>query len=324
MRRVGTAIIIAPRAGGGRHVFRPEAARLAALHDVPDQRVILFDDSARPAVRFAEVCAEIRCLVGELPPAGDVDTVFVLRHGFPRGGQEGVSTANVGDMIDAFGGRLSPAVTWVLFSCSNAATIGRHPDGDMSLADETRDALCRRGYVDCQVYGHLIAGHATLLIADRAGGTWRPLARWFRGEGRAEGGAGGEEVLPRGHPLLDDLYRLVRKSIDPDDDGPEPMTGFRFLVPLMESRAELVEYVQRFADVRGEAKREMPTVLELQQALARGGYDPGPLDGVAGRRTTSAVKAFQGAHPPLVVDGDAGPATWRVLRAAGLLDASGA
>lgn len=320
MRPVGTAVIIAPRAGHGRNVFRPEAARLAALHDVPDERVILFDDDARPAARFAFVLFEIRRIVATLPAGERVGTVFILRHGFPRGGQEGVSTANIGDMIDAFGGRLARAVNWVLFSCSNAATIGRHPDGDMSLADETRDALCHRGYVDCQVYGHLIAGHATLLIADRAGGTWRPLARWFRGEGRPEGGTGGEEVLPRGHALLDDLYRLVRKSVDPDDDGPEPATGFRFLVPLMESRDELVAYVQRFADVRAETgAADAPTVLELQTALARGGYDPGPLDGLAGRRTTSAVKAFQRAHPPLVVDGDAGPATWRVLRAAGLL-----
>lgn len=319
MRPVGRAVIIAPEGGHGQHVFRPESRRLAALHDVPDERVILFDNDARPADRFEFVKRRASEIADELPAGEEIGTVFVLRHGYPQGGQEGVRNPTIGMLIDAFQARLSQRVNWIYYSCSNAATIGRHPDGDMSLADATRDALCARGFVWCQAFGHMIAGHATYLIADRAGGTWRPLAKWFRGEGRAMGGIGGEDVLPRGHALLDDLYRLVRKSVDPDDDGPEPMTGFRFLVPLMESREELVAYVQRFADVRAETGRDdAPTVLELQTALAKGGYDPGPLDGLAGRRTTAATKAFQRAAG-LQVDGDAGPLTWRALAAAGLL-----
>lgn len=35
-----------------------------------------------------------------------------------------------------------------------------------------------------------------------------------------------------------------------------------------------------------------PDVRDLQQALKALGHDPGPIDGVFGARTTSAVKAF--------------------------------
>lgn len=34
-------------------------------------------------------------------------------------------------------------------------------------------------------------------------------------------------------------------------------------------------------------------VFEIQRALYRGGYDPGPIDGVVGQKTMAAVKAFQ-------------------------------
>ncbi|HEX4872723.1 MAG TPA: peptidoglycan-binding domain-containing protein [Nevskiaceae bacterium] len=38
------------------------------------------------------------------------------------------------------------------------------------------------------------------------------------------------------------------------------------------------------------------TVLELQQALARAGYDPGKIDGRLGAQTLEAVKSYQGAQ----------------------------
>lgn len=316
----GIAVVIAPIGGGGQHVFRPEAARLQSMHDIPDEHVILFDHNARPPERYAFTCAELRRIARSLPPGFEILTVFVLRHGYAKGGQEGIWTHNVGEIIDAAEGRLARDVNWVFFSCSNAATIGHFPDGDMSLADAHRDALCARGYVDCMTYGHTKALHATRGLAEKERGQWVPLARWFWGHGSPTGGTGGTDVLPKGHPLLDDAYRLMRKSVDLDgDDGPEPMSGFRFAVPFFESQEEFAAAVQRFADVRVETGHEEPSVLELQTALAKGGYDPGDLDGVPGRRTTSAVKAFQLAHPPLVADGIPGPTTWRVLRAAGLL-----
>ena len=55
-------------------------------------------------------------------------------------------------------------------------------------------------------------------------------------------------------------------------------------------------------------------VKRVQSALAKKGYDPGPLDGQMGRRTGLAIKAFQndqGLYP----DGDASPALLRLLTA---------
>lgn len=47
---------------------------------------------------------------------------------------------------------------------------------------------------------------------------------------------------------------------------------------------------------------------DIQTALLAKGFDPDPIDGIAGRRTFTAVKAFQAANN-LVVDGIVGPKT---------------
>ena len=53
-------------------------------------------------------------------------------------------------------------------------------------------------------------------------------------------------------------------------------------------------------------------VLEIQRALRSAGYDPGPLDGVFGPMTASAVRSYQAARG-LVADGEVGPSTARSL-----------
>lgn len=50
-------------------------------------------------------------------------------------------------------------------------------------------------------------------------------------------------------------------------------------------------------------------VRALQQALADAGFSPGPIDGIFGPKTESAVRAYQAAND-LTVDGVAGPQTW--------------
>jgi hypothetical protein len=55
-------------------------------------------------------------------------------------------------------------------------------------------------------------------------------------------------------------------------------------------------------------------VRELQNLLSAAGHDPGPVDGVFGAATESAVRKFQQAQG-LVVDGAAGPVTMARLRA---------
>lgn len=59
------------------------------------------------------------------------------------------------------------------------------------------------------------------------------------------------------------------------------------------------------------------STLVLQRALQAAGHSPGPLDGLYGLRTAAAVAGYQRAHPPLVVDGVAGPRTLAALGLAG-------
>jgi peptidoglycan hydrolase-like protein with peptidoglycan-binding domain len=59
-----------------------------------------------------------------------------------------------------------------------------------------------------------------------------------------------------------------------------------------------------------------PKVLALQRALAAAGFNPHGLDGKFGPRTEAALKAFQRAAG-IVVDGKAGPQTWRALQTRG-------
>ena len=56
-----------------------------------------------------------------------------------------------------------------------------------------------------------------------------------------------------------------------------------------------------------------PEVQELQRWLKAAGQDPGTIDGKYGAKTTSAVRAFQQAHSPLVADGKVGPTTRAML-----------
>jgi len=57
------------------------------------------------------------------------------------------------------------------------------------------------------------------------------------------------------------------------------------------------------------ASRSPAEVREVQSALIALGFYDGAVDGIAGRRTKAAVRAYQEHHPDLVADGIAGPAT---------------
>jgi len=55
------------------------------------------------------------------------------------------------------------------------------------------------------------------------------------------------------------------------------------------------------------------SVTDVQSALVRAGFDPGPVDGHAGKKTTKAIKAFQNARS-LAADGVVGEKTWNLLK----------
>ena len=57
----------------------------------------------------------------------------------------------------------------------------------------------------------------------------------------------------------------------------------------------------------------LDSIKDLQTYLNCNGFNPGPIDGVSGGRTTSAIKAFQAASG-LVPDGVVGPATKQAMR----------
>jgi peptidoglycan hydrolase-like protein with peptidoglycan-binding domain len=75
---------------------------------------------------------------------------------------------------------------------------------------------------------------------------------------------------------------------------------------------ELTTKVATRKKVLGEVKSR-PKIKHIQIALTNAGFDPGPVDGKMGRRTTEAIKAFQRAHG-LIADGKVGKRTWSLLR----------
>ena len=55
------------------------------------------------------------------------------------------------------------------------------------------------------------------------------------------------------------------------------------------------------------------SVLDVQKALTRAGYDPGPMDGHMGKKTKSAIKQFQ-RKSGLTADGVVGEKTWSRMK----------
>lgn len=74
--------------------------------------------------------------------------------------------------------------------------------------------------------------------------------------------------------------------------------------------------VERFQTAKVDAKtsrESSPSVKQIQIALKNAGYSPGTIDGKMGKKTKSAIRAFQRSND-LKVDGKVGKRTWRILK----------
>ena len=64
---------------------------------------------------------------------------------------------------------------------------------------------------------------------------------------------------------------------------------------------------------KGDIRVAGVTAKDVQKALAKAGYDPGPSDGRFGKKTKKAIKSFQ-KKQGLTADGIVGERTWAALR----------
>lgn len=112
----------------------------------------------------------------------------------------------------------------------------------------------------------------------------------------------------------------------------EELTGIKTRVDTLESRVESVEAKQAEAervvvetpkvtepswpdtnfDVKSSTVPAKTDVKQVQTALKSAGYYNGEIDGVKGRNTKRAIKAFQRDHG-LASDGIVGSKTWDLL-----------
>lgn len=118
-------------------------------------------------------------------------------------------------------------------------------------------------------------------------------------------------VAENGPPVDDAAY--VMGAIDALTNRPK-------IAIYPHRRTAILPEIERLYGVRTKTTPPPPptafSTVELQQRLTRLGFDPGPVDGIAGRKTVQAVRAFQ-KSVNLPVDGIVGPKTFAALIKAG-------
>jgi len=194
-------------------VFKPEGRRFLAHHDQRSLQLTLIDNSRSKWSQRRDVLRVLRTYKGSLEHA----CVAFFCHGYKSGLQLGFKLRHakiLGRRIAELGDK-APVV--VLYACDTARDLDRDRrddltefGGDRGFADRLRDSLCRYGAIDCQVDAHTTAGHATR----------NPNVRRFYGDGSSTGGAGGQYIVPHGHPL----WSRWRESLK---------TPFRFDFPFL-------------------------------------------------------------------------------------------
>jgi hypothetical protein len=65
------------------------------------------------------------------------------------------------------------------------------------------------------------------------------------------------------------------------------------LYQTVTEKVKVTDEQTRWEEILCEREMTDCRVFEIQRSLTRGGYNPGPIDGVVGQQTMAAVKAFQ-------------------------------
>ena len=101
------------------------------------------------------------------------------------------------------------------------------------------------------------------------------------------------------------------------DTGTWTRRGTRIVIDLGPPEANELELELELGAAQPTLRRGSrgSTVADLQSSLRARGFDPGPLDGIFGPNTETAVRSFQ-ASRGISVDGVVGASTWNALRAA--------
>ncbi|MBI4373110.1 MAG: peptidoglycan-binding protein [Candidatus Omnitrophica bacterium] len=85
------------------------------------------------------------------------------------------------------------------------------------------------------------------------------------------------------------------------------------LIPAF-AEYDAVSSTEESQAVESSAQASQIDPVEIQKALAEAGFYKGPIDGIVGKKTRAAIRAFQEKHD-LKPDGVAGPKTWEKLKA---------
>ncbi|THV13720.1 glycoside hydrolase family protein [Rhizobium rhizophilum] len=169
------------------------------------------------------------------------------------------------------------------------------------LAEEFEPAVVKNSPADRTQYQMDAATSAIFNLGTGAMG-WRWAEAWRRGNVSSAGSILGSNYNTAGGRKLPGLVRRRREEAALFLRG--DYGDHRYTKP---------EGVQR---VEQPVKPSGPdeVVREAQGLLVKAGFDPGKVDGWMGPKTTTAILAFQKAHPHLKADGILGPATLAQLR----------
>ena len=172
--------------------FGKRARDFCEYHQIPDQNLCEWKPVKGPIAKGIMR----NNLLTEIQSRKDIDLIALFCHGFPDRLQFGLHLQHTDDLALACSASCTNDLRVVVYACSAADNNvrdlkGDGPATDGGWCDSLRDSLCRQGITQCQVDGHLTAGHTTR----------NPFLVRFLGNGRSEGGIGGEMIVPRDHAL---------------------------------------------------------------------------------------------------------------------------